>query len=210
MHIQKTAGRSLIELLLRETPDARRFLGTHDHARWAKESLGDDWPRYFKFAFVRNPWDRLVSWYTAIKQNTAPIPKYQRLLRLKKHSRFRQYVLERARSFEEFVVNCDAVVDDFDGRKSVRYNQLDYLTDENGEIIVDFIGRFENLKGDAEKVLKRLGMEDETLPHVGKSRHRHYSEYYDDKTRDLVAEMYRRDAEFFGYEFERAFSEDSP
>jgi hypothetical protein len=202
VHIQKTGGRSLANFLKREIPDAQDFLGTHDHASWARQKLEPEWSQYFKFAFVRNPWDRLVSWYTAITQNTTLLPRYQRILRRDKYSRFRQYVLENSTSFEEFIANCTEVVDDYDGRKSLSYNQLDYVTGGDGKIIVDFIGRFENLNHDAGFILRELGIRDEQLPHIGRSRHRHYSEYYCDKTRNAVAQKYQRDIEFFGYEFE--------
>jgi hypothetical protein len=82
------------------------------------------------------------------------------------------------------------------------YNQLDYITDENGEIIVDFVGKYENLSHDISTVLKALRLENRPLPHVNKSEHKHYSEYYTEETKDLVAVRYSRDINFFGYKFD--------
>jgi chondroitin 4-sulfotransferase 11 len=202
IHIQKTGGQSLERVLKREIPDTHRFLGTHDHASWARHKLEPEWSEYFKFALVRNPWDRLVSWYMMIEQNKQLIPWYKRLLRRNKYNLLWQYVLERSKNFEEFIINCTGEVNDMDGRKSFAYNQLDYLTDEEGKVIVDFIGRFEKLELDAEIIFRKLGVENAALPHINQTPHKHYSEYYSDKTMNIVAERYSRDIEFFGYKFE--------
>src|SRR4051794_5934186 len=98
VHIQKTAGSSLREALQAALPDLETFLGTHDHAAWARPHLGEDWDGYFKAAFVRNPWDRLVSWYTMIREQN----DYT--------NRLWQYVRERAGTFEEFLDRCTDVI----------------------------------------------------------------------------------------------------
>ena len=105
----------------------------------------DSWQAYYKFAFVRNPWDRLVSWYTMIANSP------RRRLRLWK------YVDENARSFDEFVRYCTATIVEPGGeRKSFCFNQLDYISDASGKIIVDFVGQFERLRDDLQTVARRL------------------------------------------------------
>lgn len=200
VHVQKTAGRSFEALLKTHIPDLKNICGTHDHAIWAKETLGEEWSDYYKVAFVRNPWDRLVSWYTMIREKGQPT-RYKRFTGLGKYNKLRHYVLENSNSFEEFLYNCVDTIDDTDGKKSFLYNQLDYVSDEAGALLVDFIGRFENLHDDSRTVFKNLGISGASLPHKNSSNHRHYLSYYTDETRDLVAERYARDIEFFGYEF---------
>jgi hypothetical protein len=79
--------------------------------------------------------------------------------------------------------------------------QLDWFVDPHGNVIVDFIGKFENLDSDREKVSKRLGI-DKALPHENsRARKKHYTEYYNDRTRKLIAERFAIDIEYFGYEF---------
>ena len=200
VHIQKTAGRSFEAVLRGHIPDLKNLAGTHDHTAWVKESIGDKWDEYYKVAFVRNPWDRLVSWYTMI-QEKGNATWYKRWTGLGKYNKLRQYVLDNTNSFEEFIYKCVDIIDDTDGKKSFWYNQLDYISDQEGRVIVDYIGRFENLVRDTGTVFKNLGIEGASLPHKNSSSHRNYRSYYNDSTRDLVAERYARDIEYFGYEF---------
>ena len=195
IHVQKTAGTSVRQLLQRQIPDLVPFLGTHDHARLARETLGTAYDEMFKVAFVRNPWDRLVSWYTMIVDNAQQVAP-------EKHNRLWRYVLSESRNFEEFITRCTDVIDDVDGRKSFAFNQLDYIADEDDNVIVDFIGRYETLPADIDRLFDRLGLADRSLPHRNRSDHRHYSDYYSATTRDIIAERFARDIEFFGYRFE--------
>jgi len=133
-------------------------MSTYEHAVWAKEQLGQDWNEYYKVAFVRNPWDRLVSWYTMIQERGKP-PWYKRFTGIGKYRRMRQYVFENSNTFGDFLYNCVDIIEDTDGRKSFAYNQLDYITDEDGSIFVDFIGKFENLNNDTQTVFQNLGLE---------------------------------------------------
>lgn len=192
IHIQKTAGSSLRVALQQAIPDLQPFQGTHDHAAWVRPHLLDEWPRLFKAAFVRNPWDRLVSWYSMIQEQSSAA------------YRLWQYVRERSRTFEEFLLHCTDVIDDHDGRKSFLYNQLDYIADEQGNLLVDFVGRFERLDDDTARLFKRLGLDSVPLGRANASQHAHYSTYYTPATRDLVAERFQRDIAYFGYNFEQA------
>jgi hypothetical protein len=194
VHIQKTGGSSLSVALRQSLPDILDFLGTHDHARQARLVLGDQFDSYFKFAFVRNPWDRLVSWYSMIVQQSQGQP-FESL------NRFWQYVLDTAATFEEFVLHCTDTIDDVDGRKSLLFNQLDYLTDEQGRLLVDFVGRFETLEADARRLFQQLGLPEPRLPHRNASGHAPYRDYYSPELAEVVAQRHRRDIEYFGYLF---------
>jgi hypothetical protein len=100
VHIQKTGGQSIRALFSDGPPDANY----HRQARELRSVYGEDaWRQCFKFAFVRNPWDRLVSWRTMIDRNR-PLLSSRRL------NAFQTYVLTRANSFEEFLAYCDATL----------------------------------------------------------------------------------------------------
>jgi hypothetical protein len=69
-------------------------------------------------------------------------------------------------------------------------------------LLVDFIGRLENFDKDIEEVFRRIGFELEAVPHKNRSCHRHYSAFYTPDTELIVRERFKRDIEYFGYEFE--------
>ncbi len=81
-----------------------------------------------------------------------------------------------------------------------------FYFDRSGSVGLDFLIRYENLQNDYTLVCERIGLPTSALPSLKtKSRHerRHYSTYYDDRTRELVANMYHRHLEHFGYRFDQ-------
>ena len=209
VHIQKTGGDTVSRLLSDSVPDIFRFKAKHGFAIEAAKDL-EHWDEYFKFAFVRNPWDRLVSWYSMIR-DAEKIRWHQALGNRRKRSHLRQtgenklwrYVLANSSTFEEFVVNCTDEVEVARGVfYSFMYNQLDYITDSRGNLLVDFVGRFESFGSDLLKVYNRLGIEMYSIPHENRSTRGHYSSFYTPETKMIVGERFKRDVEYFGYEFE--------
>jgi Sulfotransferase family len=211
VHIQKTGGETVAEILTKRTPDICPLGAKHEFASSGKLKLGEAWNDYFKFAFVRNPWDRLVSWYSMIRQATQ-ITRLGALLSSRKRSHLKQrvsnplwrYFYENCSSFEEFIKNCTGQVESAEGvLYSFAYNQLDYLVDGNGSVLVDFIGRFENFCEDLHTLATKAGIQLGRITHANVSVHRHYSSYYTLELEGIVRERFARDIEYFGYNFER-------
>lgn len=134
---------------------------------------------YFKFGFVRNPWDRVVSLY--LRREGAQ--------------------MAGTTSFEEFVSWIR-----YSSSTSIHpvphVNQLDWFVDPSGNLLVDFIGKFENLSDDWSYVSKQLGL-DHPLPHVKKNpkRKKHYTAFYTGETKRIIGEKFKTDIEYFGYDF---------
>ena len=131
---------------------SERLGGTHDTAAQGRWKLGRTvYEQYMSAAFVRNPWDRLVSWYSMIERSDRDL-------------RLHQYVHENSHDFDSFVRNCTRTIHDHDGKKSFCRNQIDYLTDWRCRLIVDFVGRFETIEQDARLLFRRWGWKMLTFP----------------------------------------------
>jgi hypothetical protein len=147
----------------------------HVDAREVKAKLPPAvYDSFFKFAFVRNPWDWLVSGYHYILQNP---------------SHYQHDLVKSFSGFPEFVES-----------QLFDRTQKYLLTDAEGHLIVDFVGRYENLQADFQQACQIIGIT-AVLPHTNPSSHRPYRDYYDIETRQRVAEIYGEDIEFFGYTF---------
>lgn len=160
------------------------------------EKLNSEYRDYFKFAFVRNPWDRLVSCY--LQRFTG------KEAGLNQHD-YNGVNFHKGMSFTEFV---EAVHEIPDAEANPHFrSQYEVICGPGKDrpIMADFVGRYENLAQDFEVVSKKIGNGQRlSLPHLlpSKSREgRPYAEFYDDRLRRLVRERFREDIEIFDYSF---------
>ena len=81
--------------------------------------------------------------------------------------------------------------------------QYQFLQDSQGKKMVDYIGRYENLKEDLDGIFQVVGLENVEIPVANKSHGKslNYRDYYQEETKVLVAEKYKKDIELLGYEF---------
>lgn len=159
------------------------------------------YPGFFRFAFVRNPWGRLVSCYRDKIRNE--VDGYT-------HFTIRPGVANCLARFDVFVANMP--FDDFvaavasipDSKADEHFrSQHTFLTNRRGELTADFVGRYERLADDFDIVRQRTGLPDIELPRLQAARTAaRYAAYYTPKTREIVADRFRKDIEMFGYEFE--------
>lgn len=218
VHIQKTGGASVEAMLMAASPDVAYHNPRHMDAHQARKVVGD-WDRLFRFAFVRNPWDRLVSWYAMIDrarrfeagelaEKPTPEQLAHRRRRLRKNPLLNHaaHELTKDPTFESFVRRCTGVFQVRGMTLSFAWPQTDYFTEPaGGRSLVSFVGRFERLKEDLGVALEEIGLGKsltDTVPHRNRSEHGRYQDYYDSELREIVAERFARDIERFGYEFE--------
>ncbi len=155
--------------------------------RQLKELVGTGVFGYFKFAFVRNPWDRLVSAFSYLNAGGC--------------NRFDADF--RAQHLERYNGNFLRFVDDLERLSTHQHfrPQSHWVCSDDGQLLVDFVGRFEFMEADFQHVADRLGLTAGVLPRLNTSAHADYTTYYDATRRDRVAALYKDDIVRFGYDF---------
>jgi hypothetical protein len=131
---------------------------------------------FFKFAFVRNPFERFVS-YCAFASRKAEvfgreIPDIMRNVLLRPPLRHILFVPQ----------HC-------------------FITDEDGNLLADGVGRVEDMQAHYDQFCARLGLPTRTLETANATKHDTYRSYYDNHLIDAVSRLYRKDLDLFGYEF---------
>lgn len=159
------------------------------------------YPGLFSFAFVRDPWDRLVSCYRDKILGEAPDFTSFHPTRGVAYCLAGMDVFRAGMSFDEFVDAVAAVGDD-EADEHFR-SQHTFVTNASGGIGVDFIGRFETLDNDFRHVCDTIGLPPLSLPRVQAVRTpRPWHAYHTPRTRGIVANRFREDIELFGYDYE--------
>lgn len=166
----KVGGTTIRDILEKNDPNAAR----DSYLRYKL------YPDYFKFCFVRNPWDRVVSCYEnkVVKRSYKPLKECY------------------YKDFEYFVNFLDRQ----NLERADRHIKLQTSAIPLKE--VDFIGRLENFDEDFSYVLKRLNFQNTDYEHKNPSSHKHYSTYYTPRTQEIIGRKYKADIEYFGYTFE--------
>lgn len=140
----------------------------------------DVWQSYFKFAFVRNPFDRFVStcFFLFRKDPGFAQAATSNMKRALQRPRFRQRILVQPQS--------------------------SLLTGVDGDLRMDFVGRFEELQTSYDQVCQHIGITTVSLEKKNVSEHEQYADYYDEQLNQMVSDFYRDDLVNFGYQFDSA------
>jgi len=189
IHIPKTGGNSIVNTHIASYIKTVGHNLRNPDFRYYKDSGARKCSK-FSFAFVRNPWSRLVSSYFYLKTGGSSKEPGD--------AEDNEKYLSGYSSFDNMLLNWS---DELFNQMHFK-PQYEWLCDDTGKLLPDFIGKIENFQQDFDKVCDSIGIPHAQLPHNNKTEHKHYTEYYDDVTREIVAEKYAKDIERFGYEFE--------
>ena len=154
----------------------------HATARTIRETIGADlYDQYFSFCFVRNPW----AWQVSLYHYVLKTPSHAQHQQFKDFQNFDNYITWRCNGNMQL--------------------QKDYLVDKQGQQIVKFIGRMENIQQDFRAICEKVGLASLCLPHlnrsVDQSKSKSYQSFYDAKAQTMLAEAFKADIEFLQYDF---------
>ncbi len=182
IHIPKNAGSSMTQAFQRIGARKSDQYDTHVPCTTISKDMPEKFNNYFKFAFVRNPWDRLYSMYKFTVRRgwcSKDVPFCEWILK---------DAITEACKYQEPIVPIQ------------QKSQLDWITDSEGNTVVDFIGRFENLNQDFNKICNQIGSPMK-LVNINASPGKPYREEYTEEAKRFVEEHYAKDIEVFNYEF---------
>lgn len=134
--------------------------------------------QYFKFAFVRNPLDLLVSYYHFIIQHENNHPQKEYIRNLK--------------SFEDYIKWSET-------HEMIHLSQRKFVYDEQGELLADYVGRYEYFQESYNEISRRLGIKTKALPSLNISNHNHFLKYYNSTTEGIVRSTLSEDFKVFNY-----------
>lgn len=175
IHSERTGGVALRKHLLQFETDFERLATTkHLTAKDTKQKVGSIlWDKYLTVGFIRNPFERLVSWYCACKEH---IGEWSDPLALH---------IQSKKSFHELI---------YDPHPKILIPQYEKVEG------VMFLGRFENYQEDIKQLCSLLDIPYKDKKENA-SHHKDYKLYYDSDTRKIVEEWYKEDLKKFGYKF---------
>jgi hypothetical protein len=150
------------------------------------------WNTAYKFSFVRNPFDWAVSLYEFIKNNES-------------HENYQDV---KDMDFDIFCYwYCENVKNKKDNING-KFNTLtDFLFDSNGELLVDYVGKLENINNDIKIVCDRLKISNDNIhginvPHINQTdREPDYRKYYNETSKKLITDTFYYDLVNFNYSF---------
>jgi len=193
--VPKSASTSL-ERMFRQQPEIEKI----KLVRTPNVILQKKYDGYFKTAFVRNPWDRLVSAYkNKICNDRRELvePFFVRYPQLSYKMAFDEFV--------EYVCSADGM----DDKTDIHWKSQHCFFSSGEKLLPNFIGKVENLAGDYAEICKINNFTEVKLQRVNASKTRTvadlsktYKQYYNAKTKKMIANRYEKDIELFSYKFD--------
>lgn len=193
IHVPKAAGSSMESIV---------GGGGHQPAwffmRFIKlSSTGYDWDKFYKFAFVRNPYTRFVSAVTAHYMGRSKQAETTKKCDLTREG-FYRFIVNNFKKIKNLGDPPGEWIHLIPQYKFIHvYRNQDKGLGWEGNLL-DFVGRYENLKADWKVVANKLGF-NKPLPHIRKNTFQDYEKLWSDNARKIVYDLYREDFELFNY-----------
>lgn len=183
VHITKTAGTSVALGLFGELP--YHYRAYEYRVFYGRKTFN----RYFKFAFVRNPWDRILSSFKYLKSGG-----------WNEHDRiWANEHLQGVDSFEKFI--CEWLTPERLEAHIHFWPQHWFVTDRKGNLLIDYLGYLETINEDFGKIAHHLGINAQ-LKHTNATSKTDYRSHYTEPMKARVEELYGTDIAMFGYNFD--------
>ena len=186
LHIPKTGGVSVSRALYGNLAASHKTIEQYQLAFSAR-----DFNRYFKFCFVRNPWDRLYSAYRFLRKGGIDATD-------------REWAAKNLTSFSDFEQFVTVWLSRENAQSSIHFRpQHEFMLGRfSNRVHVDFIGRFENLATHFAYVARRIGV-NANLPHLHRtSSGASYRDVYTNRMARRVGDVYREDIRRLDYAFQ--------
>lgn len=181
IHVPKAAGSSLKAALDLSFRDAGHLPLTYYEHLYPQK-----YQEFYKFAFVRNPWSRLLSAYNYMSRRTEPDDMVW------------AESIAKLGSFEKFVMLW--LSEETIGLDDVFVPQYRFLINSCGVVSMDFIGKFEALSTDFSVIQQHIGSQTK-IPKINTGIKADYRQMFTTKMVDKVFKIYERDVLEFGYDF---------
>jgi hypothetical protein len=182
VHITKSAGTSIAKSLFSELP--YHYTASQYRVIYGRNKFN----RYFKFAFVRNPWDRLYSAYSFLQGGGWN----------DKDKLWADQHLNGVSDFNDFVMNW--LTPDRLNSHIHFWPQTRFICDRKGKILLDHIAYFENINDEFTKICLKLNI-NKQLSHTNRSQRDSYTQVYTPEAIDKVRSLYQQDITLLGYSF---------
>lgn len=186
IHIPKSAGSSLRHFCRSYNIEIIGHNARNKNYVWFKDY--HDRSKYFSFAFVRDPLDRAISAFYFLSNGG---------MGKKDRKDIEDYILNYDYDFNSFVRNEMTKVD---VTKQIHFiPQYKWITDDNGEICVDFVGKVENIASDFQKLVRFLDFGDYELKMRNKNIYKPSKFSLSDDSIEIIKDIYAMDYDLFGY-----------
>jgi hypothetical protein len=187
-HLYKCGGNSFRTIL-----SGNEYGGVHSNPKEIKQLLNSSnsniFNDYFKFTIIRNPFDWLLSTYFYI------INTSHNLNSIVKKMNFNEFLVYYV---NEMMLNLNKPI----GSNKV-VNLFEYITDENSNVILDYVGKYENIDSEAKIICEKIGIPFHKLPlkNVNINKDKDYRKYYNSESIEFVQTYFKKDLEYFNYKF---------